>query len=75
MNGPVHLFVTLFSQCLYHCIIVKFSGVFIIDKSDVLAKVQSQRSRSQVKTNFVPIWALEYHNSSSLNAQMAIIRK
>ena len=36
-----------FSLCSHHCIIIKFSGVITIDRSDVDAKGQGQRSRSQ----------------------------
>ena len=41
--------VTLFWQCSSHLIIMKFSGVITIDKSDVHARVKArgQRSRSQ----------------------------
>ena len=39
--------VTSFWQCSCHCIILKFSGVITIDRSDVHAKGQGQRSRSQ----------------------------
>ena len=38
---------TPFSPCCCHRIITKFSGVIAIDKSDVHAKGQGQRSRSQ----------------------------
>ena len=39
--------VTPFSLCSHHHIIVKFSGVITSDRSDVHAKCQGQRSRSQ----------------------------
>ena len=57
--------VTPFSQCSSHCIIVKFSGVITIDKSDVHAKGQGQRSKvkvTEVKTQLsrfltlTPVW-------------------
>ena len=43
---PSHLFLL----CSHHRIIMKFSGVLINDKSDVHAKGQGQRSRSQRST-------------------------
>ena len=39
--------VTPFSPCSHHHIIMKFSGVVTNDRSDVHAKGQGQRSRSQ----------------------------
>ena len=39
--------VTPFWLCSHHCIIMKFSGVITSDRSDVHAKGQGQRSRSQ----------------------------
>ena len=54
MNGPLHLSLRLsarrlpFSWCSCHCIIMKFSGVIIIDKGDVHTKGQGPRSRSQM---------------------------
>ena len=49
----VYLFVrpsdfTLFFQCSCHCIIMKFSWVITIDKRDVHAKGQVQRSKVKV---------------------------
>ena len=46
----VRLSVTPFSPCSHHRIIMKFSGVITNDKSDVHAKGQGQRSRSQRST-------------------------
>ena len=40
--------VTPFSPCSHHRIIMKFSGVITIDKSDVHAKGQGQRSKVKV---------------------------
>ena len=51
---------------------MKFS-VITIDKSDVHAKGEGQRSKvkvTEVKTNFAPIWGFLDRNSS-LNLQMA----
>ena len=39
--------VTLFSLCSHHRIIMKFSGVITNDRSEIHAKGQGQRSRSQ----------------------------
>ena len=50
---------TFFSQCSCH-FIMKFSGVIAIDKGDVHANAQDQRSRTkvtEVKTNFASIFA------------------
>ena len=56
---------TPFSQCSCHRIIMKFSGIITIDKSDVHAKCQDQRSKvkvTEVKTQLsrfrtvTPIW-------------------
>ena len=44
---------------------MKFSDVIIIDKSDVHAKSQGQRSKGKVKINFNQIWAFLDRNSSS----------
>ena len=69
----VCLSITRFSLCSSHCIIMKFSGVITIDKNDVHAKGQYQRSKAKVadvKTIFAPIWAFLNRNSSS-NLQMA----
>ena len=44
----VRLSVTPFSLCSHHGIIMKFSGVITNDRSDVYAKVQSQRSKVKV---------------------------
>ena len=49
--------VTSFSQCSFHRIILKFSGVFTIDRHDVRAKHQGQMSKvtvTEVKANFAP---------------------
>ena len=68
----VCLSVTPFSQCLYHCIIMKSSGVITIGKNDVHAKGQGQRSRSQRSKNILPpIWSF-LDSYSSLNSQMAM---
>ena len=40
--------VTPFSLCSHHCIIMKFSGVITMDRSDVRAKAQGQRSKVKV---------------------------
>ena len=60
MNGSVHLSVCLsvclsvrlsvtpFSLCSHHHIIMNFSGVITIDKSDVHANGQGQRSKVKV---------------------------
>ena len=54
--------VTPFSPCSHHLIIMKFSGVITMVKSDVHAKGQGQRSRSQVNTQLsrfrtlTPVW-------------------
>ena len=40
--------VTPFSLCSHHCIIMKFSGVIAMDRSDVHAKGQGQRSKVKV---------------------------
>ena len=44
----VHLSVTPFSPCSHHRIIMKFSGVITMVKSDVHAKGQGQRSKVKV---------------------------
>ena len=44
----VRLSVTPFSPCSHHCIIMKFSGVITMVKSDVHAKGQGQRSKVKV---------------------------
>ena len=46
-SPSVCLSVAPFSLCSHHHIIMKFSGVITMDRSDVHAKVQGQRSRSQ----------------------------
>ena len=44
--------VTPFSPCSHHRIIMKFTGVITNDRSDIHAKGQAQRSRSQrLKSN------------------------
>ena len=57
--------VTPFSPCSHHCIIIKFSGVITMVKSDVHAKGQGQRSKvkvTEVNTqlsrfrNLTPVW-------------------
>ena len=51
----VRLSITSFWQCSCHRIIIKFSGVITIDKSDVHAKDQGQTSKvkaTKVKTQF-----------------------
>ena len=50
-----------FSLFSHHCIIMKFSGVISIDRSDVLAKGQGQRSEvnvTKVKTQFGRFWTV-----------------
>ena len=46
--------VTPFWQCSCHRIILKFSGVITIDKRDVLAKGQGQRSKVKVTEVMTP---------------------
>ena len=70
MNGSVHPSVcpSQLFRCLCHRIIMKFSEVIIIDKSDVHAKSQGQRSKGKVKElkrTFNQIWAFLDQNSSS----------
>ena len=50
VRPSVRLSVTLFSLCTHHHIVMKLSGVITIDRSDVHAKGQGQRS--QMKTPF-----------------------
>ena len=47
-SPSVCLSVTPFSPCSHHCIIMKFSGVITMVKSDVHAKGQGQRSKVKV---------------------------
>ena len=47
VRPSVCLSVAPFSLCSHHRVIMKFSGVITSDKSDVHAKGQGQRSRSQ----------------------------
>ena len=49
-SPSVRLPVTPFSPCSHHRIIMKFSGVITMVRSDVHAKGQGQRSRSQRST-------------------------
>ena len=65
MVQSVRLTVTPFSLCSHHRIIKKFSGVITIDRSDIHAKVQGQRSKvkvTEVKTQLcrfrtvTPVW-------------------
>ena len=46
--------VTPFWQCSCHCIILKFSGVITIDRHDVHAKGQGQRSKVKVTEVMTP---------------------
>ena len=57
--------ITPFSPCSHHCMIMKFSGVITMDKSDVHAKGQGQRSKvkfTEVNTQLsrfrtlTPVW-------------------
>ena len=68
------LSVTLFSQCSYHCIIIKFSGVITINRSDINANGQDQRSKikmTTVKTNVPQFYPFPDHPcNSSLNSLM-----
>ena len=63
MNGSVRLTVL----CSNHRIIMKFSGVITIDRSDVHAKGQGQRSKvkvTEVKTqlnNFLTVTPVLIH--------------
>ena len=53
----VRLFITPFSLCFHHRIIMKFSGVITNNKSKVHAKGQGQRSKvkvTEVKTQLNP---------------------
>ena len=43
-----HTFLTMFSPCSHHHIIMKFSGVITMDRSEVHAKYQGQRSKVKV---------------------------
>ena len=55
VHPSVCLSVTPFWQCSCHRIILKFSGVFTIDRHDVHAKGQGQRSKvkvTEVMTSF-----------------------
>ena len=58
----VRLSVTPFSPCSHHRIIMKFSGVITMVKSDVHAKGQGQRSKVKVTTQLrrfrtlTPVW-------------------
>ena len=70
MNGSVHPSVcpSQLFRCLCHRIIMKFSEVIIIDKSDVHAKSQGQRSKGKVKElkrTFNQIWSFLDRNFSS----------
>ena len=70
-----HIFIYVTPFLLYSSsrIIMNFRGGITIDKSDVHAKRQGQKSKvkvTEVKTNFAPIWAFPARNSS-LNLQMA----
>ena len=47
--------VTPFSPCCCHRIIIKFSGVIAIDKSDVHAKGQGQKSKVKVTEVMTPL--------------------
>ena len=63
MNGSVRLSVcpsvclsvTPFSLCSDHRIIMKFSGVITVDRSDVHAKGQGQRSKVKVTEVMTPL--------------------
>ena len=71
VRPSVLLSVTPLSLCSHHRIIIKFSGVITIDRSDLHANDQGQRSSSQrSETNFATNWAFPDHNYS-LNLQMA----
>ena len=53
--------VTPFSPCSHHRIIMKFSGVITMDRSDVHAKGQGQRSKvnvTEVNTQLSRFWTL-----------------
>ena len=53
---------------------MKFPRIIVIDKSDVHAKGQGQRSKvkvTEIKTNFAPIWAFPDCNSR-LNLHIAM---
>ena len=72
----VCLSVTPFSLCSNHRIFIYIYEIFrslTIDRSDARAKGQGHRSKvmvTQVKINFVPIWAFPDRNSG-LNSQLA----
>ena len=70
MNDSVHPSVcpSQLFRCLCHRMIMEFSEVIIIDKNDVHAKSQGQRSKGKVKElkrTFNQIWAFLDRNSSS----------
>ena len=71
----VCLSVTPFALCSHHRIIMKFSGVYTIDRSDAHTKGQCQRLKFMISTevkitDFEQNWELPDHHSS-LNSQMA----
>ena len=65
---------TPISQCSSHKIIMTLSKLITIDRSDVGAKGQGQRSKNKItegKTNFSPNWTFLDRNTS-LNSQLAM---
>ena len=67
----VCLSVTPFSPCSHHRIIMKFSGVITMLKSDVHAKGQGQRSKVKVTEVNTQLSRFRTVNSS-LNSHMAM---
>ena len=65
LSPSVCLSVTPFSLCSHHRIIMKYSGVITIDRSDVHAKGQGQTSN--VKVTEV---TTQLNRNTSLNSQM-----
>ena len=76
--------VTLFSLCSHRYIIMKLSGVIIMDRSDVHAKYQGQRSKvkvTEVKTQLsrfrtvTPAWIhiWQWNHAHSLNRSGALL--
>ena len=74
---PVCPSITPFSLCYHHHIIIKFSGVITMDRSDVHAKGQGQKSKvkvTEVKTQLslfrtvTPVWIQiwQWNNAHSL---------
>ena len=72
VRPSVRLSVTSFAHCSPHRIIITFSGVITIAKSEIHDRIHSQRLKvkvTEVKTNFAPVWAFP-DSYSILNSQM-----